>query len=296
MKNIKGFTLIELIITITVIAIIMLTAVPNIASMNDKNKRTNYIQDAKKLVKLAKYQFTQTTSGHPSSSSCIKYNIKVLDQTELQTPPNGGSYLADYSYVEVKYEGSEYKYYVQLVEEFTVSGKNYYRGVKLVESDSLEKENAKIQYVKQAQKSNFNSYENSSCSSAKNVTISDAERPGWKIEEVKSLTGVNIIRPTTGVNISIRATKVVDISLNPDDINVYINNEVEEPYTKSVSKTNAYSNGDQIWTIYLNNFSKSGWLFISIKENTYKDNKEVMSKGLPITPVCITNRSCIKIE
>ncbi len=167
MKNKKGFTLVELIITISVIAIIMLTAVPNIASMNDKNKRTNYIQDAKKLVKLAKYQFTQTTSDHPSSSSCIKYSIKVLDKTELQTPPNGGNYLEDYSYVEVRYQDSEYKYYVQLVEEFTVNNKTYDRGVKLVESNLLEKENAKIQYVKQAKKSDFDSYESSSCENAK---------------------------------------------------------------------------------------------------------------------------------
>lgn len=169
MENKKGFTLIELIITIAVIAIIMLVAVPNIASMNDKNKRSNYIQDAKKLVKLAKNQFAGTTTGHPSSTSCLKYNIKDLDKTELQSPPGGGTYMADYSYVEVKYiketaTVGEYKYYVQLVEEFKVNNNTYYRGVILTESNLLEKENAKINFVKQSKNSSsFNLYGSSIC-------------------------------------------------------------------------------------------------------------------------------------
>ena len=36
---------------------------------------------------------------------------------------------------------------MQLIENFTTSGTNYYRGVKFTSNENLYKENAKIQYV-----------------------------------------------------------------------------------------------------------------------------------------------------
>ncbi len=54
--NRKGFTLIELLATITILAMIMLAAVPNIMSTLDKSKRRTYIEDAKKMILLLKDQ------------------------------------------------------------------------------------------------------------------------------------------------------------------------------------------------------------------------------------------------
>lgn len=147
MKN-KGFTLIELIVTIVILGVVMLVAAPNITSMIDKNERISYIQDAQKLVKLAKYKFNETTSGHPSSSSCLKYKITDLDRSELNDAPKSGSYLDNYSYVEVQYKDQEYKFFVQMVEEYSASGKKYYRGVTLTDSNNLTGENAKMKYVR----------------------------------------------------------------------------------------------------------------------------------------------------
>ena len=45
-KNNKGFTLIELIATITILGIIMLVAIPNIMSTSIKSKNRIYVNDA----------------------------------------------------------------------------------------------------------------------------------------------------------------------------------------------------------------------------------------------------------
>lgn len=146
--NNKGFTLIELMATITVMGILMVVALPNITSTVDKGKSTSYINDAKKLVNLARYQFEgDMTRPRPATGECRKYKIADLDRSELQNGPYNGKYNESYSYVIVKYESSKYIYYVQLIENFTTSGTNYYRGVKFTSNENLYKENAKIQYV-----------------------------------------------------------------------------------------------------------------------------------------------------
>lgn len=177
MKDEKGFTLIELIAVIAVIGIIMLIAAPNIASMADKNNRTAYLNDAKKMVKLAKYQFAQTTTNHPAPNNCIKYKITNLDRSELQNPPNDGSYDFDqgnYSYVTITYDNNPssstyqtYRYQIQLVEQYQKNNTTYYRGVTYTESSALLDENAKIKYItttyKDLNQSPFQRIHNISC-------------------------------------------------------------------------------------------------------------------------------------
>ena len=58
----RGFTLIELLATLTILGIIMAIAVPNVMSILDKNKRTTYLEDAKKLVTQAEYKFRMSQS------------------------------------------------------------------------------------------------------------------------------------------------------------------------------------------------------------------------------------------
>ena len=151
--NDKGFTLIELMATITVMGIFMAIALPNITSTVDKSKRTSYINDARKLVSLAKYKFEgDMNTTRPSSSEYRKYNITDLDMSELQTGPNEGKYDSTYSYVVVKYDSHDkrYVYCVQLIEKFTANNNTYYRGVKYTDNKNLYKENAKIRQVTDA--------------------------------------------------------------------------------------------------------------------------------------------------
>ena len=165
MINKKGFTLIELIATITVLGIIMLVAVPNITSMIDKSKRSAYINDAKKLVTLAKYKFETSSNPKPDPTNCYIYTLNALDQTELNDPPNGGSYVMEYSYVKIGYDyyAKKYTYKVQLVEKYKAGNDEYCQGVKQTEYKDLGKDNAKIMYVSDSTKfdqvrNNFSAY------------------------------------------------------------------------------------------------------------------------------------------
>lgn len=154
-NNNKGFTLIELIATISILALIMLLSVPNVMSMVDKNKRNAYIMDARKLVKTAKYKFNSSSSVRPASNYCVKYKLSVLDTTNINNPPNDGKYIDNYSYVIIKYNSSSlsYDYTVQLVEEYKDLNQTYYRGVKATLSTNLTKQNAKMKYVPSSSKS-----------------------------------------------------------------------------------------------------------------------------------------------
>lgn len=166
----NGFTLIELLATIAVMGVLMAVAFPNIVSMIDKGKGISYVNDARKLVTLAKYKLEGNSMGRPSSTGCVKYNISMLDMSDLQSGPFDGIYNfsdGNYSFVVVRYNSSKkvYEYYVQLVEQFTTGGKTYYRGIKYTESTLLFKENAKVMYVTNSYDnlSTFRTYNSFSC-------------------------------------------------------------------------------------------------------------------------------------
>ena len=53
--NKKGFTLVELIAVVVIMAIIAMIATPNIISLIDNGKRSDYIADAKTFITNAKY-------------------------------------------------------------------------------------------------------------------------------------------------------------------------------------------------------------------------------------------------
>lgn len=119
MKNSKGFTLIELIATITILGIIMLVAIPNIMGISIKSKNRTYINDANKLVTLVKYKFESDASiNKPTEDTCVRINLADLDQTELKTGPENGNYDLNDSYVVIRYNSTskKYVYKVQLKE------------------------------------------------------------------------------------------------------------------------------------------------------------------------------------
>ena len=132
MNNKNGFTLVELLATITILGIIAVLAVPNILGVVKRNKDKTYIEDAKKLVSLAEYQFRSQNDRPNSMDICIK----DLDTDEFDSAPNGGSYSSNDScvHIYINQEGS-YGYTVTLIE--VDKEENKIRGIERVDSNKL---------------------------------------------------------------------------------------------------------------------------------------------------------------
>ena len=140
--NNKGFTLVELLATISILAIIMLIAIPNVVGVVQKSRNKTYVEDAKKMISLAKYKVKSDVKIKDAlgyGSVCISLNY--LDSgKEIKDAPNGGEYDTEKSYVlvEKNYDNSYY-YSVQLLENDKASNM---QGLKKISSEVLSNDNS----------------------------------------------------------------------------------------------------------------------------------------------------------
>ncbi len=105
MKNEKGFTLIELIAVVVILAVIMLIAVPNVVSTINKNKKESFIEDAKKFKAAVEAKITTDTSiEYPNTESVLVFTLKQVGKNELNESPYGTKYAEDASWVAVAKE------------------------------------------------------------------------------------------------------------------------------------------------------------------------------------------------
>ena len=147
MKNNKGFTLVELLAMLVVLAILMGIAIPNIVGMVS-NQRLNVIRsDAIKMVDTAKIKMAKDKYiAKPKNNECVVFSLDYLnDNGNFDKGPNGGDYNQYDSFVlltRVKATGYnsynvwEYKYYVRLLEK---RKENEYFGLKFIASDQIKK-------------------------------------------------------------------------------------------------------------------------------------------------------------
>ena len=155
MNNRKGFTLLELIAAITILGIIMLVAIPNIMSISIKSKNRTYLNDANKLVTLAKYKFeSDATIEKPTSGTCLKFLLSSLDQTELKIGPEGGEYDKNNSYVTITYDSinKKYQYSVQIQEVY--NGKK--KGIPYTQYENILGSSDKNNLIKSTEWENVN--------------------------------------------------------------------------------------------------------------------------------------------
>ncbi len=136
MKNNKAFTLVELIAAVTIMGILLFVVVPNITNTLEKNKKTTYVNDAKKLITLAKKKYKEdTTIKEANSTDCLVFNLSDLKGKDISSGPNSGKYHESKSYVTIKYVGGKYIYGVQLVESYS-DKPVMYRGIPYISDSS----------------------------------------------------------------------------------------------------------------------------------------------------------------
>lgn len=105
MKNEKGFTLIELIAVVVILAVIMMIAVPNVVTTINKNKKETFIEDAKKFKAAVEAKIISDTSiEYPNTDSVLVFTLKQVGQNELDESPYGVKYAEDASWVAVTKE------------------------------------------------------------------------------------------------------------------------------------------------------------------------------------------------
>ena len=144
--NKKGFTLVEMLGVIVILAIVMLIAIPNITGVIERSKKDGYINDAKKMVYLVKSEIKKGSINKPASGETVKVSLKDLLTNEVEKDKDGYIYDLEDSYVYITREEGEIKYYVQLVADKTEGKKENYRGILLLNVDELSEENKYAKY------------------------------------------------------------------------------------------------------------------------------------------------------
>lgn len=140
-KNSKGFTLIELLAVVVIIGILAVFSIPIITGMVDRSRNKVYVADAKKLIAQAEYKIRSSNSDieKPDPSNCIAISLVYLDSDDFDSPPNGGKYLKENSFVIVKNKNGKLEYSAVLVEKMKRGG---YKGVELSSSAVLQSSSA----------------------------------------------------------------------------------------------------------------------------------------------------------
>ena len=113
MRNKKGFTLIELLAVIAIIALISLIAIPNIVGLSDGIRKDNMLDDAKKLISMAKYQVNKSYEIRVKSSHVFTFNDLNINN-DIKADPDGGNYVTAESYVKYTNSGTKATYCVVL--------------------------------------------------------------------------------------------------------------------------------------------------------------------------------------
>ena len=93
LKTKKGFTLVELLAVIVILAIILAIAVPGISNMMDNSKKSAFEADAKMIITGLEYQNLEASLGQAS-----EVVVGVLNNTALT---NLGANPANYTTVKV---------------------------------------------------------------------------------------------------------------------------------------------------------------------------------------------------
>ncbi len=137
--NKEGFTFAELLAVLAIIAIIGVIAVPNVISLMDNNRKDQMLNDAERLISLAKNAIAADREFRANTSkTSIQYSMEALDtKSSINPDPDGGNYDRAHSYVSYTKSAG---YCVYLV--------GNKRTIKTEENKCVREENLNRTYVK----------------------------------------------------------------------------------------------------------------------------------------------------
>jgi type IV pilus assembly protein PilA len=120
MKN-KGFTLIELMAVIVILALVLIIIVPEVGSIVNDNKKESFIDNARMMAKAADSYYTLHLGERPqeiNASSTVELDVLVKeDLIDMVKDPFNDNEPCDRenSFVTITYLGNrKYNYYVTL--------------------------------------------------------------------------------------------------------------------------------------------------------------------------------------
>ncbi|MBQ8892642.1 MAG: type II secretion system protein [Bacilli bacterium] len=110
-KNLKGFTLVELLAVISLVAILSGLAVTNIVSSINNSRKNQFLLDAKRMVSKAEYLMSENRNyrNNAINGSIVVFNYNQLNSKgEFAKDADGTDFVN--AYVRVLYDSTAKKY------------------------------------------------------------------------------------------------------------------------------------------------------------------------------------------
>ena len=118
LKNKKGFTLVELLVAISILGLIMILAIPQLSNIQASNKKTKYVKYAESMLTSAKLytdSYTEDMLGN-NKSGCVDIPYSELKDKDLlkDIKIDSTSCKGDKSFVQVLKSNDHYIYGVSV--------------------------------------------------------------------------------------------------------------------------------------------------------------------------------------